>query len=84
MLVLNGKSGLKRWLRDYKSILLLQRTLVQFLAPVRNSSQPCITPAPGKLDRHQHLHVYTSHTIPCHQNKNPRVWWHVLTINRKG
>jgi len=43
----NNYDGLQPWLSVYKSVVLLQRTQVQFPAPTRGSSQPLVTPALG-------------------------------------
>lgn len=50
--------------QQLKPVLLLQRTLIQFLAPMMGSSKlPTVTPAPGDptpsvLCGHWHLRVY--------------------------
>lgn len=46
-IVLKHKSGTREMVCGVKRFLLLQRTLIQFLAPMSGSSQTPLTPVPG-------------------------------------
>lgn len=70
----NFESGMQRGLSSYKRLLLWQRTLAQFPAPMSDDLPPAVTPAPRDLTpsilacegtHHIHLaqtdrHTYTS------------------------